>query len=418
MTTNHATSSAARRPIRWTAVLSGILIALLASTWLVAPAGHQRAAAQGSSALAYGAAVTGTLSEETTLVTYTFSGTANDRVTIDVIALSGDLDPVVSLLTTRQQVLARNDNDHSQHNTLDARLMLRLPQDGTYSIIVGRASGSGEYLLKLRGQPGVNGTALRPTVLEQVTLEPGMTLLYTLDAGDCETALIAATRTRMGDGFFPFLVRVYDAAGNPVAQLAGGHLLEARVTVPPNSGRYWIDVTSADPDQGGGLMLLSGCVDALPGSGTSTALEPREAPTPVPAADTAAGEDPATTADDDTSTPEDVPTAIPAPPPDCGDFVLASPREGLPNGPATIYWNAAPDAARYVVNVYSESGQQVNSAEVMPPTTQVTLDVSTNAIGRGFFFTVEVVAFGTNGRAICTDAALQPREAPPPVTES
>lgn len=68
---------------------------------------------------------------------YRFAGKATDRVTVDMINRSGDLDPFVILADSDLNELAANDN---VSNTRDARIVqYQLPEDGDYIIIATRA---------------------------------------------------------------------------------------------------------------------------------------------------------------------------------------------------------------------------------------------------------------------------------------
>ncbi len=97
----------------------------------------------------------------------------------------------------------------------------------------------------------------------------------------------------------------------------------------------------------------------------------------------------------------------------CQPFRLTSPRDGLPNGGITVYWDPAPGAAGYRVIVYNENNAAVASADAPANTTSLNLDVSEGAVGGGFTFTLEVQAL-LNGQSVCRDAATMLRSAPPP----
>ncbi len=96
----------------------------------------------------------------------------------------------------------------------------------------------------------------------------------------------------------------------------------------------------------------------------------------------------------------------------CQPFRLTSPRDGLPNGGITVYWDAATGAAGYRVIVYNENNAAVASADAPANTTSLNLDVSEGAVGGGFTFTLEVQAL-LNNQAVCRDAASMLRSAPP-----
>ena len=65
---------------------------------------------------------------------------------------------------------------------------------------------------------------------------------------------------------FPFVVKIHDQRGQPVALLrGGGPELEHWVTVAPRSGRYEVEVTTAEPALTGSIRLLVTCSGDAPG---------------------------------------------------------------------------------------------------------------------------------------------------------
>jgi LysM repeat protein len=104
---------------------------------------------------------------------------------------------------------------------------------------------------------------------------------------------------------------------------------------------------------------------------------------------------------------------------DCSRFRATSPLDGLPYGTATFYWDPAPGATGYVVNLYNldeKGGGQVGSFQADGSSTSLRASVTIDAVGYGFKFAWEVLAL-YNGQPICTSArATVPREAPPPST--
>ncbi len=81
----------------------------------------------------YGEAVNGEITNFDYFVDYTFTGSANDIISISMDEISGDLDPYISLLNTEGEEVAFNDDDPSE-NTLNAFLSTTLPADGNYII--------------------------------------------------------------------------------------------------------------------------------------------------------------------------------------------------------------------------------------------------------------------------------------------
>ncbi len=102
---------------------------------------------------------------------------------------------------------------------------------------------------------------------------------------------------------------------------------------------------------------------------------------------------------------------------DCSTFVPTSPLDGLPYGRGTFYWNPARGAAGYRLNIYNEDerkGMLVASLASEGTSTQLTADLTINAIGYGFRFSWEVLAFTADGVLACKTArVVVPRAAPP-----
>jgi hypothetical protein len=102
----------------------------------------------------------------------------------------------------------------------------------------------------------------------------------------------------------------------------------------------------------------------------------------------------------------------------CSAFRPTSPLNGLPYGPTTFYWDAAPGATSYQVNVFNEGGGQVASFETGGGSTNLTGDLSN--VGGGFTFAWQVLAL-FNGQVACSSAPITmfreavPTQIPPPV---
>ncbi len=97
---------------------------------------------------------------------------------------------------------------------------------------------------------------------------------------------------------------------------------------------------------------------------------------------------------------------------DCTNFRPTSPLEGLPYGIATFYWDPAPGATSYQVNVYNERGERVASFSTDASNTSLSGDVA--SAGAGFSFSWEVIAL-VDGQVACGSGPVTLfREAPPP----
>lgn len=96
---------------------------------------------------------------------------------------------------------------------------------------------------------------------------------------------------------------------------------------------------------------------------------------------------------------------------DCSNFKPTSPLGGMAFGLNTFFWDAAPGATSYRVNIFDENGAQVASYETSDPTTNLVGD--TSGLGGGFSFSWQVVAL-VNGQVACSSATVgMQREAPP-----
>lgn len=104
------------------------------------------------------------------------------------------------------------------------------------------------------------------------------------------------------------------------------------------------------------------------------------------------------------------PKPMSAPMPDCSMFRLTSPTDGLPNGMATFYWDPLPDATGYMIDVLGEGAAPVKFMTDAPKT-NLQGDVSMNAIGGLYAFTVQVSAL-IGEDVVCTHSINIMREAP------
>lgn len=93
---------------------------------------------------------------------------------------------------------------------------------------------------------------------------------------------------------------------------------------------------------------------------------------------------------------------------DCGPFKPTSPLDGLNYGMNTFYWDAAPGATSYRVNV-----QGAGSKDVTAPTTTVNFDISSAGFAPQLTWSVDALY---NGVVVCSSQSVTiPRQwAPPP----
>jgi hypothetical protein len=244
-------------------VLVPLLLVLIALALPVA----QTSQAQTGGTVSYGSIVFGALSETTPTLTYSFAGSAGDLVTVDVIGLSGGLNPSVTLLDPNQQAIVVNDTDACYTSAQDAHFSRFLRQNGTHAIVVGSADGStGDFMLRLQGRPPVVASVLQYDQPVTVNIPQNPTPQYfSFDVKDCPTTLTVLNPGPGQPFTFPFVVRVRNQEGESIALLRGGEAIEDRVTLAPNSGHYQVDVLSDDPTVAGLITLLLTCGADAPG---------------------------------------------------------------------------------------------------------------------------------------------------------
>ncbi len=243
-----------------------VLVVIWVLLVLLTPAASSITLAQSGGAIAYGSTVHGTIAPETPLVLYSFSGSEGDLVQVDVIGLTGGLDPVVDLITPDRQTLATSQRNGLAADPRDAHIAAYLPQTGSYSLMLGGVNGTtGDFVLALEGRAPVSSTMLTFGQTVDVPLPQEVQPLYfTFDAESCPTMLTVFNQAAGEPFTFPFIVRVRDESGQEVALLRGGEAHEDRVIVEPLSGMYEIEAWMADPAVEGMISLLASCVDDAP----------------------------------------------------------------------------------------------------------------------------------------------------------
>jgi len=252
------------QPAKW--LRWGLLVALVIAAGLLqtSPIPTQ---AQGGGTLTYGSKVFGTISEDLPRATYSFTGAAGDVVNIMVESWSGNLDLRAELVAPNGLV-----HDSSVQNTLDdspqgATVSAILPGEGIYLLwITGENGTTGEFALTLLGRGAVTSTPLifgqAVNVIIPLDAPPQF---YSFETEDCPTTLLVSEPSEGQPFAFPFVVKVHDQRGQPVALLTGGEQVEDWVTVAPRSGRYEVEVLAADPALAGSIRLLVTCSGGAPG---------------------------------------------------------------------------------------------------------------------------------------------------------
>lgn len=103
-----------------------------------------------------------------------------------------------------------------------------------------------------------------------------------------------------------------------------------------------------------------------------------------------------------------------APVVNCFSFRPTSPLDGMSNSSTTFYWDGAPGAEYYRVNVFNldQGGALKASYVTSGPFTHISGDTGVGAIGEGFRFAWSVQAIA-NGRVVCATAPVAQWRAAP-----
>ena len=250
---------------RW--IRAGLILLLAIGIASVASPTRPPVHAQGGGTLGYGAKVSGRVSAEMPEVLYSFNGTAGDLIQVQARNWVGTLDPQVTLLAPDGQTLATSTRSPLAAENRDAYLSLWLPQTGVYMLaIAGEDGTSGQFLLTLQGRGQVSIIPLLPGQGLDVAIPQNPSPQYfAFDAADCPTVLTVANLSEGEPFTFPFAVKVRNPQGGLIAVLYGGDAVEDRLVVPPQSGRYEVEVLSEDPEVAGTIHLLVNCSGLGPG---------------------------------------------------------------------------------------------------------------------------------------------------------
>ncbi len=118
--------------------------------------------------IAYDGGAAGTISDATPQLYYTFRGAAGDVISLQMSAVSGNLDPRLILMDNLGNSLDSNDDD-LQLNTIDAQIQgYVLPFDGFYTVLASRydpgqdRSNAGDFRLKLTLEQPADRSVIPP----------------------------------------------------------------------------------------------------------------------------------------------------------------------------------------------------------------------------------------------------------------
>jgi hypothetical protein len=78
------------------------------------------------------------------------AGSAGQRITIDLVATDGQLDPQLYLYAPDGRLIAENDDIDFMNDNMNSRITISLPENGTYGIVVSAFGSGGSYQLSVR----------------------------------------------------------------------------------------------------------------------------------------------------------------------------------------------------------------------------------------------------------------------------
>jgi cysteine-rich repeat protein len=243
-----------------------VFVVTLVFTAILIYAPHHTIQAQGSGKLAYNTSLIATLSPQVPLGIYSFDGTMGDLVSVHVVSTDNTLNPTIDLVAPSQTFVTYSEDYAFGPGATDAYISVVLQETGTYSLLISGANNTyGDYLLRLTGRAPVTSVTLQYGVAVEVDIPQfPQPQYFSFEAGACLTTLLATNRVEGSPLTFPFTALVRDQDGSRIAMLQGGRAVDDAVTVMPHSGRYEIEVLSADPYTSGKIRLMIVCADDLP----------------------------------------------------------------------------------------------------------------------------------------------------------
>ncbi len=227
--------------------------------------------------LTYGGGASGTLSATAPLSFYTFSGNADDVVSIQVLAITSGLQPVISLNSPTQQQLAFNSGDPFNAGT--ARITYQLPQTGLYTILVSGNGTTGDFAIRLDGSAPPPSTDVSDDEDVQSTLDTdNPSQVYSIQASpDAPTIVTISTDTSA----FEFTALVRNSAGQTIATFIGNDSQDILVTLPQGNGTYNVEVRPLVVGTQGDIQVAIELVGAPDVAETPTPTLDATVPPPV-----------------------------------------------------------------------------------------------------------------------------------------
>ncbi|RPI93936.1 MAG: hypothetical protein EHM39_12535, partial [Chloroflexi bacterium] len=228
-------------------------------------AGDQAVQARGGGTIGYGAKVSATVNTDFPIIMFSFNGASGDWINATVDNWTGTINPQIELIAPDGQILTHSTPNILNGDALDAHVSAFLPQSGIYSLrITGQDGTTGDFLLALVGTSAIASAPLGYGQPMEV-VATGEPQYFTFDTMGCPATLVIENPDAGQPYTFPFVAKIRDQRGETVALLRGGEQSEVRVTVAPNSGQYFVEISAADPTQTGTVRLQVSCSSQAPG---------------------------------------------------------------------------------------------------------------------------------------------------------
>lgn len=240
------------------------------------------AASQSTGTLAYDETARGLIADDQNAVSYTFSGSANDVIVIDMVRLSGNLDPHLTLLGPDGDTIGTNDDTPSAETLTDARLdHFLLPETGAYTVLAGRSpatastGGVFEVALTIVSNDPADAVLFAPQALAYGDTAAGaiddlrFERIYTFEGSRGDPVTIELSRVA---GDLDAYLILLDAAGNQLAYNddAAGMAVSTDSRIAnfrlPSDGTYTIVATrfrGAEGDSSGAFELHLASIESI-----------------------------------------------------------------------------------------------------------------------------------------------------------
>jgi uncharacterized protein YraI len=190
--------------------------------------------------LVYGDRVLGEIKDTAPQEFYTFAGTQGDLITAYVASTTTGMTPTLGLNGPSGQQLAFSTSDPFSPIPDAARISLRLPETGTYTIQVGALFGAtGGYFMSLDGSAAVTDSLLLGPSPADVSVDPEAPVILMVQADPTAPVTLYVS----GAGY---AIEVRDPDGALVALFLGTGIDEAALTLAAGEGLYQVTVSAIE----------------------------------------------------------------------------------------------------------------------------------------------------------------------------